>query len=391
MFRCPECDFLHQTVVEKCQNCEYIIGMEETHSQSFTAISAVTAQLEREQSGNLAFKIGRLWNLKNEVSNDFILKVESKFRNKNKFHNFLTKDTLPNSIPTILNKYIKNSFKFKDLVKFILGKIKVEVGSDKRKLTGASDNNIIFIHYKVSNENDDFGRLLIVMVDKKGAFDFEKVALTPKKLSPIDTEALRQAALFDLTLFDASYPENNGESYVRFIQGKSKSDFFKDALGCRKDVDNNRSINNLFAAILDFSNQVSLPIPLRDKIEESVKDFIEKKSKDKNDKSISLQDIQNKVDKCLPEKHPALGKFSKFVNIHEYEIDEVFEPTRFSAKNATSIELSDKSKNFTCKVRKTAIGSEHSTKPIKLDKENRCLLLPLTDEDFLELEKFVRD
>ncbi|ELY4778177.1 nucleoid-associated protein, partial [Cronobacter turicensis] len=237
----------------------------------------------------------------------------------------------------------------------------------------------------------DLGRLLIVMVDKKSGFDFEEVGLTPKELSPIDTDALRQAALFDLTLFEVSYPANDSESYVRFIQGKSKSDFFKDALGCRKDVDNDRSIRQLFDAIFKFADTNRIPTPLRDKIEETVRGFLQKKSRDKADKSVSLKDIQNRIDKCLPEESPLKGQFTIFVNANEYKIDDIFEPTNFSANNASSYDFSDSNRNFSCKVRKSAIGSQSSSKPVKIDKENRCLILPLSDIDYDELIGFAGD
>jgi len=391
MFKCSECDHEHKNVVEKCESCGFEFEIEKIISYQFSPVSAVTAQLEKKDDKTLDSKIGRLWNLNNEVSNSFITKLEYKFRNRNKFHNFLTKDDLPKSIPAILTKYIGGKINFKKLVEAVLQKIKIEVGNDGRKLSGVTDNNLIFIHYKTSFDEGDLGRLLIVMVDKKGGFDFEKVALTPKQLYPIDTEALRQAALFDLTLFESSYPDNNTESYVRFIQGKSKSDFFKDALGCKKDVNNSRSIKELFNAIFKFAEENSISIPLRDKIEEDIRDYLENKSKDKNDKSVTMKSIQLKIDKNLPDDHKSKGQFLSFVNTKEYKIDEIFEPTNFSAENATSYKFSDQNKNFTCKVRKTAIGKQNSTKPVKIDLENKSLILPLSEADFVELKGLVEE
>lgn len=391
MFKCSECDHEYKNVVEKCESCGFEFEIEKIISYQFSPVSAVTAQLEKKDDKTLDSKIGRLWNLNNEVSNSFITKLEYKFRNRNKFHNFLTKDDLPKSIPAILTKYIGGKINFKKLVEAVLQKIKIEVGNDGRKLSGVTDNNLIFIHYKTSFDEGDLGRLLIVMVDKKGGFDFEKVALTPKQLYPIDTEALRQAALFDLTLFESSYPDNNTESYVRFIQGKSKSDFFKDALGCKKDVNNSRSIKELFNAIFKFAEENSISIPLRDKIEEDIRDYLENKSKDKNDKSVTMKSIQLKIDKNLPDDHKSKGQFLSFVNTKEYKIDEIFEPTNFSAENATSYKFSDQNKNFTCKVRKTAIGKQNSTKPVKIDLENKSLILPLSEADFVELKGLVEE
>lgn len=130
------------------------------------------------------------------------------------------------------------------------------------------------------------------MVDKQSAYDFDSDKLTPTRLNPINTDALRQAAMFDLTLFEASYPENKGDSYVHFLQGKSKSDFFKDSLGCRHDSDNKRSIQQLFSAIDIFASKNSLGRVLRDTIDNEVKSLLKKKSKDKHgNKSVKIEDI----------------------------------------------------------------------------------------------------
>ncbi|WP_455269142.1 nucleoid-associated protein [Rahnella aceris] len=389
MFRCPECDATYVEVVEKCVECGYEVEIEKIRNNVFLPIAAKTTHFGKDENGKLVSNIGRLWNLENEVSNDFINKIELKFRRKNKFHNFLTKNDTPLSIPVMLKKYIKNEMDFDKIVQAIISKFKREIQDDGRKLSKSSENNIIFIHYKTVADEGDLGRLLIVMLDKKSGFDFEKVVLTPKKLSPIDTDALRQAAMFDLTLFDTTYPENDSESYVKFILGKSTSDFFKDALGCQKEVDNKKSVNEIFRALYDFARDKELSIPIRDKIDEAIKELLDKKSKDKNDKSIKLRDIHKKIDSYIPDEHAAKGQFAVYVNEKEYEIDDVFEPTNRSATNASSIKLVDKNNNFSCLVRKNAIGSESSGKPVKLDRENRCLILPLADNYFDELDKIV--
>ncbi|EOL3825930.1 nucleoid-associated protein [Escherichia coli] len=147
-----------------------------------------------------------------------------------------------------------------------------------RELPNFRGGSVVFIHYK-STEPEDLGKLLIVMVDKQSAYDFDSDKLTPTRLNPINTDALRQAAMFDLTLFEASYPENKGDSYVHFLQGKSKSDFFKDSLGCRHDSDNKRSIQQLFSAIDIFASKNSLGRVLRDTIDNEVKSLLEKNQK----------------------------------------------------------------------------------------------------------------
>lgn len=175
------------------------------------------------------------------------------------------------------------------------------------KLVGGT---LVFVHYKSINDADDLGKLLIVMVDKRGAFDFEEGSLQPKRLNPVNTDALRQAAMFDLTLFDECYPDNDGHSYVDFIQGKSQSDVFKDSLGCTRDVDNKRSINEVFRAIEMFVSSNSLGRAVRENADIAVRNFLDIKSRDNVDKSVSIDEIQEVIDKCLP-KNPNTEPHSK--------------------------------------------------------------------------------
>lgn len=390
MFRCAGCGTEYEQLVEICEECQQEIQIEKIEGPELIAISAVTAHLEKVDN-RYVVKVGKLWNLSNDVANEFIIKIEAKFRRKNKFHNFLTKDELPYSMPALLKKYIAKNIVFKKVAQSIMERIKSKVVDDGR-LGGVTDNNVVFVHYKTNGDDDDFGRLLIVMVNKKSGFDFDSVVLTPKKLSPIDTDALSQAALFDLTLFAVVYPDNKGEPYVRFIEGKSRSNFFKDALGCKKDVSNSRSVDELFRAIAEFAKSNNISNPIRDKAEEAVREFLDNKAKNKTgNKTVTIKDIGKIFDKIIPDIHPAKGKFTDFVYDNEYQIDDVFEPTRNATHKASSFDLSDENKNFVCRVRRGAVGSIDSGKPVMLDRKNKWLILPLSDEDFGQLDEFAGD
>ncbi|EFA5655968.1 nucleoid-associated protein, partial [Escherichia coli] len=306
---------------------------------------------------------------------------------KNKFHNFLDSDHNPSSIPTILKKYINKNNEFIDLSRAIIEKLKHNANNESRvaQLQGGS---VVFIHYK-STEPEDLGKLLIVMVDKQSAYDFDSDKLTPTRLNPINTDALRQAAMFDLTLFEASYPENKGDSYVHFLQGKSKSDFFKDSLGCRHDSDNKRSIQQLFSAIDIFASKNSLGRVLRDTIDNEVKSLLEKKSKDKHgNKSVKIEDISKIIDSCLTDSHKCKGTFVDFVNLNGFQIDPQFEPTPKAAESALTIEVADNDNNFKLKIMRGAIGDEKSNKPVILT-DNKCeIVIKLSQANYDELKRY---
>lgn len=384
---CLECGNVLDDLTTACDKCGASPHVVVLDKQSYFPIGAVTASLEKNESRMFEYRLGEAWDLKNEVASEFITRIEKKFSRKNKFHNFLDSDQTPFSIPTILKKYINKSNEFIDLSKAIIDKLKHNANNATRvaQLQGGS---VVFIHYK-SAEPEDLGKLLIVMVDKQSAYDFESDKLTPTRLNPVNTDALRQAAMFDLTLFEASYPENNGDSYVHFLQGKSKSDFFKDALGCRHDSDNKRSIQQLFKAIDVFADKNSLGRVLRDTIDSEVKSFLEQKSKDKHgNKSVKIEDVSKIIDNCLNDSHKCKGSFVDFVNINGYQIDPQFEPTPKAAESALTIEVADNDNNFKLKIMRGAIGNEKSNKPVILT-DNKCeVVIKLSQADYDELKRY---
>ncbi|ECA1940971.1 nucleoid-associated protein [Salmonella enterica] len=384
---CLECGNVLDDPTVACDKCGASSHVVVLDKQSYFPIGAVTANLEKNDSRAFDYRLGEAWDLKNEVTSEFIARIEKKFSRKNKFHNFLDSDQNPSSIPTILKKYINKNNEFIELSRAIIEKLKYNANNESRvaQLQGGS---VVFIHYK-SAEPEDLGKLLIVMVDKQSAYDFDSDKLTPTRLNPINTDALRQAAMFDLTLFEASYPENKGDSYVHFLQGKSKSDFFKDSLGCRHDSDNKRSIQQLFSAIDIFASKNSLGRVLRDTIDNEVRSLLEKKSKDKNgNKSVKIEDISNIIDKCLTDSHKCKGTFVDFVNLNGFQIDPQFEPTPKAAESALTIEVADNDNNFKLKIMRGAIGDENSNKPVILT-DNKCeIVIKLSQANYDELKRY---
>lgn len=387
-YSCLECGNSVDDVSKNCDNCGANPNIVKIANQNYFAFGAITAHLEKNETKRFDYSMGNLWDLTTPVAAEFITRIEKKFRRKNKFHNSLSKDSLPTSIPTLLSRFIKNNIKFEGLCKVIMEKFKLNSNSEELvgSLVGGS---LVFVYYKSMEEND-LGKLLIVMVDKRSGFDFEVVTLTPRRLSPVNTDALRQAAMFDLTLFDECYPDDETHSYVDFIQGKSQSDFFKDSLGCTKDVDNKRSIDELFSAIESFVSHNSLGRAVRENADALVREFLDRKARDKNDKSVAIDDIQTIIDKCLPNNSEHKGTFKDYVNENNFKIDAQFEPTIYSAKSALTINLTDADKNFEIKILRGAIGDEKSNKPVILGSKNE-ITIKLSPEEFSKLKNYADD
>ncbi|MCJ0975284.1 nucleoid-associated protein [Pseudomonas sp. PS1] len=358
-----------------------VIGIEdavestELPSSKFTIQAGITASLERDRSVDRSpFRsyLGNIWNLKNEASIEFVEKLEKKFRKKNKFHSYFS--GLPsNQTPQNLTEYIAGQIDFKALVQNEMKLLESLANeSDSTSLVGG---NVVFMHYKNTGEEDDAGRLLVVMLDKKGAFEFDEKTLEPKRLQPIDTDALRQAAMFDLTLFSEVYPNKDGAAYLHFIEGRSKAEFFKSALGCDTQVSNKESVGNIFEAIKQFSALNSIKHKMQASITQKVYEYIEKNI----GQQVELKEIQNVIDGALPPDHLAVGKFSKFANENGYQINAVFEATRYSLNQGVTIKITDFQSNYTVNIKAASIG--YSGKPVIVDSNLTYLKIPLSAAD----------
>ena len=320
------------------------------------------------------YVMGTVWNLKNAAAVDFIEQIEKKFRKKNKFHSYFS--GLPsNQTPLNLQKYIDDDLEFGDFAKAEM-RLLTSFANDTERAS-LSGGNLVFIHYKTLGDEEDHGRLMIVMVDKKGAFEFDEKNLEPKRLQPIDTDALRQAAMFDLTLFSVIYPKKSGAAYLHFIEGRSKSEFFKSALGCDSAVSNKQSVANLFEAIKQFSISNALKSSVQEKITEKVYEHIEKNI----GKQVALVDIQHIIDKQLPDGHAAVGQFSEYANENGHQVNSIFEATRHALNKGVSIQIKDYQNNYSVSVKAKSIGYSGADKPVIVDEELTYIMIPLSPED----------
>lgn len=298
----------------------------------------------------------------------------------------MKEDAMPHNTPKTFSRYLDKDLSFVDFVTGIMKLMKREAYEDRSTLSGGA---LVFIHYQVDLDESSDGRLLIIMVNKKGVFDFNE-SLVPKKIPSVNLDALRQAVLIDLTLFKSSYPNNEGDPYLHFITGMSKSGFFKRALGCNPKIDNKRSIEQLHEALDGFSNNISLTTEQRIKVRESVKAFIYVKARSV-DKKMTISDVGKVIEKCIPEIQNVAGKFEQYVDINEYTIDQYFEPHYTSSKPFGEIKISDDDDEYevTCNV--NTIGSSNkSDKKIIYDKANSRLIIRLTDSGITEIEKIIK-
>lgn len=352
----------------------------------FEVVAAITASMERNTNvvGNpFIFQLGKLWNLNSKAANDFIEQIEKKFRRKNKFHSYFS--GLPsNTTPINIQKYIGSKLSFEQLAEAEMSVI-IYVANDNERGT-LQGGNLVFVHYKTPGDPDDVGRLMIVMVDKKSAFEFDDT-LQPIALQPIDTDALRQAAMFDLTLFSVTYPEKEGSTYLHFIEGRSKSDFFKTALGCDNTIPNKESVSNIFEAIKSFSLHNNLKPTLQEKLTQGVYDFLDQNI----GKQVSLGEIQHIIDKQLPDGHEAVGSFSEFANYQGFQINDFFEATRASLNNGVSIKIVDFESNYSVSVKSGSLGYEGSDKPVFVDENITYLMIPLSAADREKIRVVIGD
>ena len=340
-------------------------------------ISAKTADIKKESLNGITFyeaTIGKSWDLSKETALDFVSVIERKFVSNNKFHGFFS----PNSshmAPQTLGNYIEKRINFDDMVKAF-----VDNACDMANLPGRGSlslGHLVMVHYRTANDEGDTGRFLAVLVGKKGGYDFDS-DLQPVDLSSINTSELRHAAMFDLTLFKETYPKNDGDAYLKFIAGKSKSDFLKDAFGCGDYVANKDSVQQVNQAVLDFLDDPAIPPQRRLQILQNVTVYLANAAKLK--KAVSISQIEQVINKALPVGSDKIGAFGSFVNLQSYTISERFQPTRLAAEALKSVDINDPEGIFKCSINLQSIGysDAKNSKPIVVDDELQFITLPLT-------------
>ena len=366
-----------------CSDCGYDSSIEQPEV-TYLPQFAITADLKRENT-NFRFMLGKLWKLTDKDIMEFIAKVDEKFKRHKKNHSYIYKNITNTSVAVNLSKYSKRKVKFEVLVSTIMEKLRSEANADRKSIKGGS---IIFIHYNIESEEESLGRLFILMVDNNNGFNFDG-DLIPRMFPAINMDSLRQAAMIDLTLFDATYPENKGEPYLQFITGKSTSNFFKRALGCNEELDSALSVNEVSRAVKDFLSYLNVKKKDKDKVQNAITKLFDKTLKRKADKKLSIENIQNIIESTLDDKK-IKGKFSDFVSSKEYKINEFFEPTSYSKKIFETITLADAEKDYCCQISYSALGiNNKENKKITYSQSDGTITIKLNENDIKNINDYL--
>ena len=343
-------------------------------------LNAITAEISKVGT-IFSYEFGDIWQDSNDAALNFVKEVEVKFRRKTKTYGFLQVDPRSDSIPTILKTFIATEgSEFEGICNKLMTRVEASLNEENRGNT--QTGHVVFIHYCNEGEEDDIGKLLVVMVDKKDVFDFG-AGLVPTQFKSIDVDGLRQAVMYDLNLFNAVYPdhvqENQEDAYLRFISGKSKGTFFQEALGTSTIIDNTVSISSIFDAVAKFAELLELPSIYIGVLQDEVELLI----KEKKHKQISVSAVAKRVVEKLPDGHDDVdsAKFIEFVNENNYVISEIFDVTPNQLTNVTNIE-GRKGQDYYYRVKKSALGNvDNSEKNIRYDSDSRILYIDILDDD----------
>ena len=347
---------------------------------SIVVLSAIAAEIKKQDS-RFDYEFGELWDGAHEHALNFVNQIGAKFGRKAKTYGFLSIDNQKESIPSILTTFNKDiEHQFENITRRMMNRLRSSLNEDGRGNTQVG--HMVFIHYCNEEERDDLGRLLVVMVDKKDVFDFG-VGLVPTQFKSIDVDTLRQAVLYDLTLFDSVYPDhvedNQDQAYLHFIKGRSKGQFFQEALGTKNMIDNTVSVSSIFDAIQKFGESLDLRTPHIRKLQDEVELLIQ----EKKGKQISINSVAKKVISSLPDrnKETTVEDFVSFINENEYKISEIFDVTRGQLQKVTNIE-GQKGQDYFYRIKKSALGSiNDDEKCIRYDSETRTLYIDVQDND----------
>ncbi|EGQ9830748.1 nucleoid-associated protein [Vibrio vulnificus] len=355
MYTCHKCDTEFSKQQEKCPSCD-TPQIQSKSINSMVAVHAVTVELEVDNNkSTVEPHLGTLWPLDGEdISFKFIQQVELKFKRKNKFHSYYDNDT-QTSVPNYLHKYIASSIGEKDfieLVKALTMELKDAI-FDLKVASKVASSKIVFMHYK-STKNDDFGRILAVMVDKKSGFDFTEGSLLPKQAEHVNLEALKQAVSIDVDLFDSCYPEApDAEAYLRFIRGSSSAAYFRKAFGCEEKSDNGESLDNLFNAIELYTSTYKLDQEFGYQAEEKLLKFVVD-LKESSKSSFSIDQAASVIESVLPADRKELeNTFVAFVNQNELMINQYIEPTNKQVSDHLWIDFSDQDNGLIARIHST--------------------------------------
>ncbi|BDY04882.1 nucleoid-associated protein [Ferrimonas sp. YFM] len=350
------------------------------HSCPMTICSAIAGALTKERSASFSCRVGDEWPVsQSDASSRFVVEVEQKFSRKNKFHSHFADDCgEANSFPRILKRYLQGDLDVQQLTSQLMFKLRsAALDTSGSKPTGG---NVVVTHYKKSNDIDDAGRLLIVMVTQTDGFKLDPTTIIPQEIDHIDLKALRQAAMIDLTQFDAVYPEKPAdETYLHFIQGHSSAEFFKAALGCDVDANNKTSIKNFFEALHDFCKSADLETDLTDQLFDCVEHAMVNLPKDRD--FITKDELVRVVESELREGgYSAEGAFSSYLEVGDYKVNDYIEPTNLGVKKGQEINIKGVN-GIGVQIKMNLIGGKDSDKAFCFNPDTKEATLTFTVDE----------
>ncbi|TCV31231.1 nucleoid-associated protein [Vibrio crassostreae] len=386
MQTCISCNVEFAKEEKECPGCQRSAEVDQVSTVltgGLLALHAKTVQLDKgDNNASINEVVGRNWPIEpDSVSYNFIQNVELKFKRKNKFHSFY--DNTSSDITTPLLKYVRSEAtvtNFDELVTSLKNSLKDELF---KVLGSVNSSSIVFTHYKhvLAEADNNLGRLLIVMVDKKSGFDFtDDNMLLPKEADHINLSAMKQAVMIDLQMFFDSFPEQKNKPYLKFIRGNSSAEYFRKGLGCVEKVDNGESLDNLYKAVEQYSTNFNLGSKFESEAFQALDIMLDDLMVDKSRSSFSLDEAALAIESVIVKDKDLKDTFVNFVNEKELPINHFIEPTKNQVDRQRWIDFSDSVSGIIAKALRPAIGIPDSGFPIEFDEQHGRISWLINDE-----------
>ncbi|WP_122440162.1 nucleoid-associated protein [Pseudomonas viridiflava] len=328
-------------------------------------LNACAAKFFKKTLGGLTFydsNKGNNWDLNTPVCVDFVNIIGKKFSRSGRIYGYVDPNML--SAAANFSKYASD-LDFNAFANGVMERLCAEANDPARR--SLNEGYVVFSHYQDHRQVD---HLLIVMLGKRGGYDFDNDNnLNPKGTESLNLQDFRQAACMDLTEFKKGFPKNTGDSYLYFIKGNSKSEFFTVALGCSDSIPGKVCVDNLKNALSAyFQEEASALTPTeRRTIHKRVVEYMEKKAGER----IHLSEVQHVINKCLKDDSPFLGGLVKFIshNAERFKVSEEFQPSSVTAKNMAYTTLKLPSGEFDGRFKLGAVAVGESDADLSVDKD----------------------
>lgn len=339
-------------------------------------LNACAAKFFKRTLGGLTFydnNKGNNWDLNSPVCVDFVNLIGKKFSKSGRIYGYVDPNML--SAAANFSKY-SSDLDFNAFVTGVMERLCAEANDPARR--SLNEGYVVFSHYQDYRQVD---HLLIVVLGKRGGYDFDNDNnLNPKGTESLNLQDFRQAACMDLTEFKKGFPQNTGDSYLYFIKGNSKSEFFNVALGCSDSTPGKVCVDNLKNALGAYFQEEASTLSLSERrtIHQRVVGYIESKAGER----VHLSEIQHVINKCLKDDSPHLGGLVKFIseNSERFKVSEEFQPSGVTAKSMGYVDLKLPSGEFAGRFKLDAVAVGESNADLSVDKDFVYLKVKLPSE-----------